>query len=229
MMRAAACLLALLLSYDASATLVTIAANDYAQGDVISAPGIGISTWELVDGQIVASDNVRAQMCDHVYCEQGTQQFVTDEMGLLPWYEVHHVALCFTQGMCDSWTGKSLVFEFDGLTDYVQVAGSFWNDPVSMWAVGANNDLIGSCILYRWQSDPCGLVTFDSGSPFSASSGVMTLQFADAAVSRLFVGGYSASASVHSLTYNQVPEPSTFALLGGSLLLFFLRRRKTAL
>lgn len=209
----------------AHALIIVVEPDNYAEGTNLSHIQEGLTMQFLAwpngspygnPTEPIVSD-VYAESClssSAVYCPPPT-----GELGFGYTYLAWDYASCVRGGGTCFGGTRVLEITFDSPTDYVQLAFSWLSDAPIMLAYDDQNQLISSA--------GCAFCGGGPSEPRYTTLSIRT-EGREGGISRIVAGGAVGRSYADQLAYN-VPEPSTFGLLGAGLLgLGFMRHKRAS-
>lgn len=105
---------------------------------------------------------------------------------------------------------SAMMIQFNAPVNYFEIAGSWNSDEQQIWAFDANNQLLNLARsrTWLWGYDPVN--GLDSPAADVASIGSI---YGNSLIRTVFVGGWENPATLDTMRYNKVPEPSSLLLL----------------
>ncbi len=217
------------ISHSASATLIIMEPDDFANGTDVSQAwsGSGITLSSINNSDLVSP---RALAVGGVYAINELRA-VTGVMafGSTPtsgsFHDVNESRACFTGAVVCPPLGLSDPFlvlrvDFARPVDFVEVYGGFSIDPIGLFALNSANELVGACFGY-YGTGCFSVLGTSSGWTFGSSS----ITSSSRNITSVIIGGSIGNSGVDTIRAN-VPEPGTFTIFALGLLLAFGFRRQ---
>ena len=227
MVKLVAALAVLGISHSASAILIIMEPDDFANGTDVSlawaGSGITMSSYfnsesnppTLTRGWCIRNRRTRAVT--------GVRSFgSTPTSG--SFFNVNDSQACMSGAVACPPLGLAQTFlvlrvDFARPVDFVEVYGGFGIDPIGLYAMNSANEIIATCFGFY---TPGCFTTLGSNSEWTFGSSSITRASRD--ITSVIIGGSIGNSGVDTIRAN-VPEPGTFALFGAGLLLALGFRR----